>query len=163
MWYFYLVFVSGILSGIKFNNLSGILSGILIWHSCLPFFSGVLSGILSDIFIWHSSLIFYLIFYLAFLSGILIWHFSLVFYLVFYLAYFLAFSPAIEVRQGTLGMDSRGWGPVGNIGRGFSRLRSGREHLVWILTVEVRQGTLGVDGRGWGPEEAELEGGNQLI
>ena len=35
--------------------------------------------------------------------------------------------------------------------RGYSRLRSGREHLAWILAVEVRQGTLGVDGRGWGP------------
>ena len=30
-------------------------------------------------------------------------------------------------------------------------MRSGREHLAWILAVEVRQGTLGVDGRGWGP------------
>ena len=27
-------------------------------------------------------------------------------------------------------------------------MRSGREHLAWILAVEVRQGTLGVDGRG---------------
>ena len=48
--------------------------------------------------------------------------------------------------------------------RGYSRLRSGREHWAWmvvvqvrqgtlarILAVEVRQGTLGVDGRGWGP------------
>ena len=26
-------------------------------------------------------------------------------------------------------------------------MRSGREHLAWILAVEVRQGTLGVDGR----------------
>ena len=30
-------------------------------------------------------------------------------------------------------------------------MRSGREHLAWILAVEVRQGTLGVAGRGWGP------------
>ena len=29
-----------------------------------------------------------------------------------------------------------------------SYMRSGREHLAWILAVEVRQGTLGVDGRG---------------
>ena len=32
-----------------------------------------------------------------------------------------------------------------------SRLRSGREHLAWILAVEVRQGILGVDCRGSGP------------
>ena len=42
-----------------------------------------------------------------------------------------------EVRQGTLGVDGRGWGPAGNTGRGYSRLRSGREH--WA------------NGRGWGP------------
>ena len=36
-------------------------------------------------------------------------------------------------------------------GRGWSWLRSGREHWAWILAVEVRQGTLGGDGRGWGP------------
>ena len=35
--------------------------------------------------------------------------------------------------------------------RGYSRLRSGREHWAWMVVVEVRQGTLGVDGRGWGP------------
>ena len=29
-----------------------------------------------------------------------------------------------------------------------SYMKSGREHLAWILAVEVRQGTLGVDGRG---------------
>ena len=29
-----------------------------------------------------------------------------------------------------------------------SYMRSGREHLAWILAVEVRQGTLDVDGRG---------------
>ena len=117
-------------------------SGILIWHS-------IWHSIWRSI--WHS--------YLAFLSGILIWHSSLAFYLAlyltfylaFYLAYLLAFSPAVEVRQGTLGVDSRGWGPAGNTGRGWSRLRSGREHLAWILAVEVRQGTLGVDSRGWGP------------
>ena len=43
---------------------------------------------------------------------------------------------AVEVRQGTLGVDGRGRGPAGNTWRGFSWLRSGREH------------TLGVDGRG---------------
>ena len=35
--------------------------------------------------------------------------------------------------------------------RGYSRLRSGREHWAWMVVVEVRQGTLGGDGRGWGP------------
>ena len=32
--------------------------------------------------------------------------------------------------------------------RGYSRLRSGREHWAWMVVVEVRQGTLGGDGRG---------------
>ena len=35
--------------------------------------------------------------------------------------------------------------------RGYSRLRSGREHWAWMVVVEVRQGTLGGDTRGWGP------------
>ena len=43
------------------------------------------------------------------------------------------------------------WGPAGNTWRGYSRLRSGREHWAWMVVVEVRQGTLGGDGRGWGP------------
>ena len=63
----------------------------------------------------------------------------------------LAWILAVEVRQGTLGVDGRGWGPAGNTGRGWSWLRSGREHWAWMVVVEVRQGTLGVDGRGWGP------------
>ena len=33
----------------------------------------------------------------------------------------------VEVRQGTLGVDGRGWGPAGHTGRGWSWLRSGRE------------------------------------
>ena len=58
-------------------------------------------------------------------------------------------------------MAARSWGPAGNTGRGWSWLRSGREHwawmlavevrqgtLEWLLAVEVRQGTLGVDDRG---------------
>ena len=147
IWHSYLAFLSGLLSG----TLSDVLSGILIWHSYLAFLSGIL--------LWHSSLAFYLAFHLAFLAGILIWHSSLAFYLAlyltfdlaFYLAYLLAFSPAVEVRQGTLGVDSHGWGQAGNTGRGWSWLRSGRGHLAWILAVEVRQGTLGVDSRGWGP------------
>ena len=60
------------------------------------------------------------------------------------------------ISSGTLcgisfGVDTRGWGPAGNTGRGWSWLRSGREHLAGIFAVEVRQGTLGGDGRGWGP------------
>ena len=38
----------------------------------------------------------------------------------------------VEVRQGTLGVDGRGW----------SWLRSGRKHWAWMIAVEVRQ-----DGR----------------
>ena len=44
------------------------------------------------------------------------------------------------------------WGPAGNTWRGYSRLRSGREHWAWMVVVEVpASGTLGGDGRGWGP------------
>ena len=60
----------------------------------------------------------------------------------------LAWILAVEVRQGTLGVDGRGSGPAGTTGPGYSRLRSGREHWAWMVVVEVRQGTLGVDGRG---------------
>ena len=69
---------------------------------------------------------------------------------------------AVEVRQGTLGVDGRGWGPAGNTGRGWSWLRSGREHWAGMVVVEVRQGTLGVDGRGWGPTENTVDRGSQL-
>ena len=74
----------------------------------------------------------------------------------------LAWILAVEVRQGTLGVDGRGWGPVGNTGRGWSRLRSGREHLAWMVAVEVRQGTLGVDVRGWGPAGNTWRGWSRL-
>ena len=91
-----------------------------IWHSYLAFYLALYLtfylAFLSGILICHSSLAFYLAFHLALLSGILIWHSSLAFYLAlyltfylaFYLAYLLAFSPAVKVRQGTLGVDSRG-------------------------------------------------------
>ena len=59
----------------------------------------------------------------------------------------------VEVRQRTMGVDGRGWGPAGHTWRGYSRLRSGRERWAWMVAVEVRQGTLGVDTRGWGPAE----------
>ena len=67
-----------------------------------------------------------------------------------------------EVRQGTLGVDTRGWGPAGNTGRGWSWLRSGREHWAGMVVFEVRQGTLGLDGRGWGPAENTVDRGSQL-
>ena len=67
----------------------------------------------------------------------------------------------VEVRQGTLGVDGRGWGPAGNTGRGWLWLRSGREHWAWMVVVEVRQRPLCVEGRGWagggGEEEEEKE------
>ena len=62
-----------------------------------------------------------------------------------------AWMVVVEVRQGTLGGDTRGWGPAGNTGRGYPRLRSGRDHWAGMVVVEVRQGTLGGDTRGWGP------------
>ena len=67
-----------------------------------------------------------------------------------------------EVRQGTRGLDTRGWGPAGNTGRGWSWLRSGREHWAGMVVVEVRQGTLGVAGRGWGPTENTVRRGSRL-
>ena len=99
------------------------------WHSIHPIWKSI----------WHIYLAFHLAclltFYLAYLLTFYLAYlltfylaYLLTFYLAFYLAYLLAFSPAVEVRQGTLGVDGRGWGPAGNTGRGWSRLRSGREH-----------------------------------
>ena len=83
--------------------------------------------------------------------------------LTFFLTFFCTFFvPYHEVRQGTLGVDTRGWGPAGNTGRGWSWLRSGREHWAGMVVVEVRQGTLGVDGRGWGPTENTVRRGSRL-
>ena len=73
-----------------------------------------------------------------------------------------AWMVVVEVRQGTLGGDTRGWGPAGNTGRGWSWLRSGREHWAWMVVVEVRQGTLGVDGHGWGPAGNTWHGYSRL-
>ena len=42
----------------------------------------------------------------------------------------------VEVRQGTLGVDGRGWGPAGNTGRGWSWLRSDSEHCGSRVAVE---------------------------
>ena len=81
-------------------------------------------------------------FYLAYLLAFYL-TFHLAYLLAFYLAYLmrsgrehLAWILAVEVRQGTLGVDGRGSGLAGNTGPGR------------ILAVEVRQGILGVDGRG---------------
>ena len=68
----------------------------------------------------------------------------------------------VEVRQGTLGAEGRGWGPAGNTARGWSWLRSGREHWACMVVVEVRQGTLSMDGRGWGPAPNNVDRGSQL-
>ena len=60
----------------------------------------------------------------------------------------LAVMVVVEVRQGTLGGDTRGWGPAGNTGgdgRGWGPA-----------------GTLGVDGRGWGPTETTVRRGSRL-
>ena len=73
-----------------------------------------------------------------------------------------AWMVVVEVRQGTLGVDTRGWGPAGNTGRGWSWLRSGREHWAGMVVVEVRHGTLGGDGRGWGPAGTAVDRRSQL-
>ena len=110
-------------------------------------------------------LTFYLAFYLAYLLAFYVAYlltFYLAYLLALYVAYLLAWILTVEVRQGTLGVDGRGWGPAGNTGRGWSWLRSGREHWAGMVVVEVRQGTLGVDGRGWGPTENTARRGSQL-
>ena len=61
-------------------------------------------------------------------------------------------SPPVEVRQGTLGGDTRGWGPAGNTGgdgrgwgpagntgRGWSWLRSDRDHCASRVAVEQEE------------------------
>ena len=122
---------SGILSSISSGILSGKSAGILSGkHSGT--LSGISSGILSDILSGILS---------GIPSGILSG---------------ISSNILSGISSGTLcgisfGVDTRGWGPAGNTGRGWSWLRSGREHWAWMVVVEVRQGTLGVDGRGWGP------------
>ena len=122
---------SGILSSISSGILSGKSAGILSGkHSGT--LSGISSGILSDILSGILS---------GIPSGILSG---------------ISSNILSGISSGTLcgisfGVDTRGWGPAGNTGRGWSCLRSDREHWAGILAVEVRQGTLGVDGRGWGP------------
>ena len=44
-------------------------------------------------------------------------------------------SVAVEVRQGTLSADGRGWGPAWNTEHRWSRLRSGREHWAPMIAV----------------------------
>ncbi len=59
------------------------------------------------------------------------WHF-------FWRSIWQIFCLAVEVRQGTLAADGRGWGPAGNNGPR-------------MIAVGVRQETLAVDDRGSGP------------
>ena len=116
--------------------------------SFIRFVTGKSSDILSGISFWHSiwHIFWHSIWYIFWHS---IWH-----------AIWHIFLH--EVRQGTLGVDARGWGPAGNTGRGWSWLRSGREHWAGMVAVEVRQGTLSMDGRGWGPTENTVDRGSQL-
>ena len=131
--------LSGILSGISSGILSGKSSGILSGkHSGT--LSGISSGILSDILSGILS---------GISSGILSGISSGILSDMRSGREHLAWILAVEVRQGTLGVDGRGWGPAGNTGRGWSWLRSGREHWAWMVVVEVRQRTLCVEGRGW--------------
>ena len=115
---------SGILSSISSGILSGKSAGILSGkHSGT--LSGISSGILADI-----------------LSGILSGIPS-------GLLSGISSNILSGISSGTLcgisfGVDTRGWGPAGNTGRGWSWLRSGREHWAGIPAVEVRQGTLAV-------------------
>ena len=159
--------LSGILSGVSSDILSGISSDILsgISSDILPGISSdILSGILSDIlhFIWHifwHSIwhIFWHSIWHIFWHSIWhsiwrsIWH---IFWHIFWHSLrrlksgreHLAWILAVEVRQGTLGVDGRSWGPAGNTWRGFSRLRSGREHLAWMVVVEVRRRRKAAEG-----------------
>ena len=41
----------------------------------------------------------------------------------------------VEVRQGTLGVDNRGWGPAGNIEYGWSWMRSDREYCASRVAI----------------------------
>ena len=69
-------------------------------------------------------LTFFLTFWLTFFLT-----FCLTFFLTYLLTFFLTFYLAVEVRQGTLSADGRGWGPAGNTERRWSPLRSGRERF----------------------------------
>ena len=72
----------------------------------------------------------------------------------------------VEVRQGTLGGDGRGWGPAGNTGRGWSWLRSDRDHCASRVAVEQEE-----EERRGGEEQAtdiksnnpHLAGGEQQL
>ena len=139
---------SGILSGISSGILSGISSGI-----CSGISSGILSGISSGILSGkpsgilsgkHSGTLSGISSYMR--SGRKTWRgYSRLRSGREHWAWILA----VEVRQGTLGVDTRGWGPAGNTGRGWSWLRSGREHWAWMVVVEVRQRTLWIASRSW--------------
>ena len=142
------------LSGISSDILSGILSGSIwhifwhiiwqifwdsiwhiLWHSIWHFiWHSIWHTFWHSIwhFVWHS--IWHSIWHIFWHS---IWH---IFWHSFWHIFCTFFVPYLPT-----------WGPAGNTWRGYSRLRSGREHGAWMVVVEVRQGTLGGDGRGWGP------------
>ena len=99
----------------------------IFWHSIWHIFWHSIWHIFRHMFwhifwhsIWHST---------WHISWHFIWH---IFWHSIYLAFYL---PT--------------WGPAGNTWRGYSRLRSGREHWARMVVVEVRQRTLCVEGRGW--------------
>ena len=120
-----------ILSRIYSDILSGILSDIYSDDILSDIYSDdilscILSGTLSDIYamwhkFWHSIWHIFWQKHLTFNSGIL----YLTSFLTIYIWHsiwqkHLAWILAVEVRQGTLGMDGRGWGPEGNTWRGWS-------------------------------------------
>ena len=152
------VISSDILSGISSDILSGTLSDILSAISS-DILSGILSGVSSDILSGISSNILSVI-SSDILSGILPDILSGI-------SSDILSGTLSDVLSGILsgisfGILSGGWGLAGNTWRGFSRLRSGREHLAWMVAVEVRQGTLGVDSRGWGPAGNTWRGWSRL-
>ena len=74
----------------------------------------------------------------------------------------LGVDVVVEVRQGTLGGDTRGWGPAGNTTTSTPSVpcRTSTASIpaqcslpdlnwAWMVVVEVRQRTLCVEGRGW--------------
>ena len=73
----------------------------------------VLAYLLADVLAY---LLAYLLAYV--LAYLLAFHlaFYLAYLLALYVAYLLAWILAVEVRQGTLDVDGRGWGPAGNTG-----------------------------------------------
>ena len=123
-----------------------------IWHSIWHIFWHMIWHIFWHIF-WHSIWqIFWHSIWHTFWRSIwhIFWNIFWHIYLAYLLAYFLAFY-LTNLLALYLTFYLPTWGPAGNTWRGYSRLRSGREHWAGMLVVEVREGTLGGDARGWGP------------